>query len=145
MNILVSSATMMASNNGDDIIMPTTTPEFVNTNSLTYSLLNNTDDFRMPINGALEYIGNSVLPCIIFARYSYPSLTSSLIGGICIYINGQQIPESINYDNRNPEIIAYQLNLNPNDYIELWANSNILQLPVYLTQCQLSVVGWSLG
>lgn len=144
MAILVSSATMIASDGGNDIVMPTTTPEFVNTNSLNYNLINSTIDFRMENNGVLEYVGASTLPCVISAKYSYPYLTGGLIGGICIYKNGIQLLDSINYDNRAPEIINYKLDLEPNDYIELWANSNILQLPVYLTQCQLSVIGWSL-
>lgn len=145
MDILVSSATMMAQDGGNEIIMPTTPPEFVNTNSLTYSLINATSDFRMPINGTLEYIGASRLPCVISAKYSYPYITGNFIGGICIYKNGQQLADSINYDNREPQIISYRLDLNQNDYLEVWLNSNILQIPLYLTQCQLSVNGWSLA
>lgn len=145
MSLNMSSAIMVASDFGNPITTPQSTQEFSNTSTdLTFSLVNNTSDFRMSENGKLEYIGLVPLQCIVSASYGYCFFSGDLVGGIALYKNGLQLADSINYDILDPAILNYQMTLNPNDYLEVWINSTVLQMPNYLTQCELNVTGFSI-
>jgi hypothetical protein len=145
MDLILSSAVMVANDNGNIITVGNLGNEYQNlSDSLTFRLKKSVGNFAMPINGRIVYQGSEPIESIVCAKFSmfFGSVGSSL--GIALYKNGVQIEESISLDCESPEIMNFPVSLSNNDYIEVWANSSQLLKPAELIQCQFSIFNMTL-